>query len=46
LVGRKKVAAVAMAMVISMGITSAMGYPYTPMHAALPFLALGKLNIA
>ncbi len=34
-----------MAMVISMGITSAMGYPYTPMHAALPFLALGKLHI-
>ena len=32
----------AMALVISVGITSALGYPYTPMHAALPFLALGK----
>jgi hypothetical protein len=35
----------AMALVISVGITSALGYPYTPMHAALPFIALGKSNV-
>ena len=25
-----------------LGLTLALGYPYTPMHAALPFIALGR----
>jgi hypothetical protein len=33
---------IGMGLIIAMGLTLALGYPYTPMHAALPFLALGK----
>ncbi len=33
---------IGMGLIIAMGLTLAFGYPYTPMHAALPFLALGK----
>ena len=32
---------IAMGMVISMGISSVLGFPYTPMHAVLPFICLG-----
>ena len=32
---------IAMGMVISMGISSLLGFPYTPMHAVLPFICLG-----
>ena len=31
-----------MGLAISLGISSALGYPYSPMHMALPFLCLGK----
>ena len=31
-----------MGLIISLGITFAIGMPYTPMHAILPFLYLGK----
>jgi hypothetical protein len=34
---------IGMGLIISLGLTMALGYPYTPMHAALPFIALGKL---
>jgi len=30
-----------MGLAISLGISSALGYPYSPMHMALPFLCLG-----
>ena len=33
---------VGMGLIISLGITFAIGMPYTPMHAILPFLYLGK----
>ena len=33
-----------MGLIISLGLTLALGYPYTLMHAALPFIALGKLG--
>jgi Niemann-Pick C1 protein len=33
--------AVGMGMVISLGLTGAFGYFYTPLHGVLPFLALG-----
>jgi hypothetical protein len=33
---------IGLGLIIGMGLTLALGYPYTPMHAALPFLALGK----
>jgi hypothetical protein len=29
----------------SLGLTFAIGMPYTPMHAILPFLYLGKSSI-
>ena len=32
---------VAMGMVISVGISSVLGFPYTPMHSILPFILLG-----
>ena len=32
---------VGMGLLIAVGLSSALGYPYTPMHAALPFLCLG-----
>ena len=32
---------IAMGMVISMGLSSLLGFPYTPMHAVLPFICLG-----
>ena len=34
--------AVGMGLLIAYGLTGAMGLPYTPIHAILPFLALGK----
>ena len=34
---------IGMGLIISLGLTMALGYPYTPMHAALPFIALGKI---
>ena len=33
---------VAMGLAISIGISSILNLPYTPMHAILPFLCLGK----
>ena len=32
---------IAMGMIISMGLSSILGFPYTPMHAVLPFICLG-----
>ena len=32
---------IAMGMVVSMGLSSLLGFPYTPMHAVLPFICLG-----
>jgi len=32
---------IAMGMAIALGITSWLGFPYTPMHAVLPFICLG-----
>ena len=32
---------IGMGLVIAMGVSSLLGYPYTPMHAMLPFLCLG-----
>ena len=29
---------------VSLSIISVIGFPFTPMHAILPFLCLGKLN--
>ncbi len=34
---------IGMGLIISLGLTLALGYPYTPMHAALPFIALGEM---
>ena len=34
--------AVAMGLVMSIGLTAILHLPYTPMHAILPFLCLGK----
>ena len=36
------IASVGMGLMIGMGLSSALGFPYTPMHPAMPFLALGK----
>jgi predicted RND superfamily exporter protein len=36
---------IGMGLIISLGLTLALGFPYTPMHAALPFIALGKFKI-
>jgi hypothetical protein len=33
---------IGMGLIISLGLSMALGYPYTLMHAALPFIALGK----
>eukprot|EP00088_Acartia_fossae_P041082 TRINITY_DN4294_c0_g1_i7.p1 TRINITY_DN4294_c0_g1~~TRINITY_DN4294_c0_g1_i7.p1 ORF type:complete len:1080 (-),score=273.26 TRINITY_DN4294_c0_g1_i7:86-3325(-) len=35
------IASVGMGLMIGMGLSSALGFPYTPMHPAMPFLALG-----
>merc|ERR1719283_107188 len=32
---------IGMGMVVSVGLASILGFPYTPMHAILPFLCLG-----
>jgi predicted RND superfamily exporter protein len=32
---------VGMGLLIALGVSSVMGYPYTPMHSMLPFLCLG-----
>lgn len=39
------IVSVGMGLIIAVGLSSAMGYPYTPMHSALPFLCLGKINL-
>jgi Patched family len=36
------IVSIGMGLIISLGLSMAMGYPYTPTHAALPFIALGK----
>ena len=33
---------ICMGLIIAMGISSLLGYPYTPIHAILPFLCLGR----
>jgi len=35
------IVSIGMGLVIAMGISSLIGYPYTPIHAILPFLCLG-----
>jgi len=35
------IASVGMGLSIGLSLSSALGFPYTPMHAAMPFLALG-----
>ena len=37
---------VAMGLSISIGISSIFNLPYTPMHAILPFLCLGKFTFS
>ena len=32
---------IGMGLVVAWGLSSALGFPYTPLHAALPFLCLG-----
>ena len=32
---------IGMGLLIAVGLSSLLGYPYTPMHATLPFLCLG-----
>ena len=34
---------IGMGLIIAMGISSFLGYPYTPIHAILPFLCLGRI---
>ena len=36
------IASVGMGLFIGLGLSSALGFDYTPMHAAMPFLALGE----
>ena len=36
------ISSILMGLVIAVGISSLLGFPYTPMHAILPFLCLGK----
>ena len=36
------IAAVALGLVVSIGLGALLNLPYTPMHAILPFLCLGK----
>ena len=36
------ITSVGMGLIIALGLSSMIGYAYTPMHAALPFLCLGK----
>ena len=35
------ISSIVMGLVIAVGISSVLGFPYTPMHAILPFLCLG-----
>ena len=35
------IVSIGMGLVIAMGIGSALGFPYTPMHAGFPFICLG-----
>ena len=35
-------ASIGMGIAISVGLSSLLGFPYTPMHAVLPFICLGK----
>ena len=36
------IVSVFMGLSIAVSLSSLLGYPYTPMHAALPFLCLGE----
>ena len=38
------ISSIVMGLVIAVGISSALGFPYTPMHAILPFLCLGEYS--
>ena len=38
------ISSIVMGLVIALGISSALGFPYTPMHAILPFLCLGEYS--
>ena len=35
-------ASIGMGIAISVGLSSLLGFPYTPMHAVLPFICLGE----
>ena len=39
------ICSIMMGLVIAVGLSSLIGFPYTPMHAILPFLCLGEYNI-
>ncbi len=39
------IAAVAMGLSAAYGLSAALGLPYTPIHAILPFLCLGKVTL-
>ena len=39
------ITAVILGLVVSIGLGALMNLPYTPMHAILPFLCLGKIQI-
>ena len=39
------ITAVILGLVVSIGLGALMNLPYTPMHAILPFLCLGKIQV-
>ena len=39
------ISSILMGLVIAVGISSLLGFPYTPMHAILPFLCLGEYSL-
>ena len=40
--GLAGIASVGFGMAAALGLSSALGFPYTPIHAILPFLCLGN----
>jgi len=40
------ISAVVLGLVVSIGIGALLNLPYTPMHAILPFLCLGKVQLS
>ena len=38
------IGAIGMGIMVSLGLTMLLGFPYTAIHGGLPFLAMGKHN--